>query len=342
MASGASYNGWPANSAPSAIGIVPFHPMGVTGFRNGGFPTGIKGGDVATVFTHLVERLHAEAEPMLSDPATGQLGYGCWSYEYRANVNNPSQLSCHASGTAIDYNAPKHPNGTTVASGRSGWSIRSVPAVRAILADLGGVVRWLEGNDPMHFEIHGTAAQVAAVAARLRRIPGQVNDTPPEPTETPTPAPTPGPTVEDDMFTDENGKALELAAQGGYTYRLVRDTDDPTGATYAFGPGVFYWVNTTQNLALMRQAGLVSPHDDDIHPVNHDLIGLIRQECGRGVEGVRDLPPQAETAWYTVAPGDTLSGIAAKYGIPDWHTIATLNGITDPESIQPGQTIRVK
>jgi LysM repeat protein len=43
-----------------------------------------------------------------------------------------------------------------------------------------------------------------------------------------------------------------------------------------------------------------------------------------------------------VKPGDTLSGIAAKYGIPDWHTIATLNGITDPQSIQPGQKIRVK
>jgi hypothetical protein len=321
---------------------VPFHPLGVTGFRNGGFPTGIKGGDVATVFTYLVERLHAEAEPMLSDPISGQLGYGCWSYEYRANVNNPSQLSCHASGTAIDYNAPRHPNGTSVASGRSGWSIRSVSAVRAILADLGGVVRWLDGNDPMHFEIHGTAAQVAAVAARLRRIPGQVNDNPAEPAE---PTPPPAPTVEDDMFTDENGKALDLAAQGAWTYRLVRDSDDPTGTTYAFAPGVFYWVVSDNDLALMRQAKIVSPDDGDIFVVNHDLVGLIRQEMGRGVEALRDLPPkpaEPETAWYVVQPGDSLSGIAKQYGVPDWHSIADLNGITDPQSIQPGQKIRVK
>ena len=57
---------------------------------------------------------------MQRDPATGLIGYGCWGYEFRANVNNPSQLSCHASGTAIDYNANRHPNGTVAPGGRSG------------------------------------------------------------------------------------------------------------------------------------------------------------------------------------------------------------------------------
>src|SRR5690606_34921728 len=70
------------------------------------------------------------------------------------------------SGTAIDYNATRHPNGR-----RGTWTPAQVAEIRRILAELGGVVRWLADAtgtpDEMHFEIKGTPAQVAAVAARL-------------------------------------------------------------------------------------------------------------------------------------------------------------------------------
>ena len=49
--------------------------------------------------------------------------------------------------------------------------------------------------------------------------------------------------------------------------------------------------------------------------------------------------PAART--YTVRPGDTLSGIAAKYGT-SWQTLQKLNGIANPNLIYAGQTIRVK
>jgi lysozyme len=45
--------------------------------------------------------------------------------------------------------------------------------------------------------------------------------------------------------------------------------------------------------------------------------------------------------YYTVKSGDTLSGIAAKYGTTYQH-LAQVNGIANPNKIYPGQKIRVK
>ncbi len=43
---------------------------------------------------------------------------------------------------------------------------------------------------------------------------------------------------------------------------------------------------------------------------------------------------------YTVRRGDTLSGIATRVGV-DTPTLASINGIADADSIQPGQTLRL-
>ena len=45
--------------------------------------------------------------------------------------------------------------------------------------------------------------------------------------------------------------------------------------------------------------------------------------------------------YYTVKSGDTLSGIAVKYGTT-YQIIAQLNGISNPNIIYAGQRIRVK
>lgn len=45
--------------------------------------------------------------------------------------------------------------------------------------------------------------------------------------------------------------------------------------------------------------------------------------------------------YYTIKSGDTLSGIAAKYGTTV-NAIAQLNGIENPNLIIAGDTIRVK
>lgn len=141
-----SQNGWTAVS--SSAGLVPLR--WVTGR--------VVGGDVHTILDHLGARFNAEVEAI--DKASS------WGWAYRA-VRGAASLSNHASGTAVDFNAPRHP------LGRSGtFTATQVAAIRRILADLGGTVRWggdYSGRkDEMHFEINASAAQVAAVAARLR------------------------------------------------------------------------------------------------------------------------------------------------------------------------------
>ena len=43
---------------------------------------------------------------------------------------------------------------------------------------------------------------------------------------------------------------------------------------------------------------------------------------------------------YTVQSGDTLPRIARAYGVP-WQLLAKINGIQDPENLQPGQELKV-
>jgi hypothetical protein len=77
-------------------------------------------------------------------------------------VNNPSQLSCHASGTAIDWNAPDHPNGSS-----NTFSDQQEGVIYTILNEVQGAVSWLYGYDEMHFEICVDPGDLAAVAASL-------------------------------------------------------------------------------------------------------------------------------------------------------------------------------
>lgn len=139
-----SYNGWPASPDKAEIGVVPVDE----------FPGGAKAGDVSTVLGYVARQLNARVEPFVS-------GWG-WGYTYKANVNNPSSLSCHASGTAIDWNAPDHPNGSS-----GTFTDSQVGEIYAILAEAQGAVDWLEGYDEMHFEICVNASDLAYVAAIL-------------------------------------------------------------------------------------------------------------------------------------------------------------------------------
>lgn len=150
MAGGTSYNGWPASDDPSSIGVKKFGDA--QGFP---FPGGIKENDVYTVLGYVATQLHNRVEPCVS-------GW-CWGYTYKQNVNNPSQLSCHASATAIDWNAPDHPNGS---SGTFTQAQRGT--IYAILDECQGGVNWLEGYDEMHFEICVDAGTLSNIAASLR------------------------------------------------------------------------------------------------------------------------------------------------------------------------------
>lgn len=74
--------------------------------------------------------------------------------------------------------------------------------------------------------------------------------------------------------------------------------------------------------------------DKDVH--NPYLLG---SNTGWFNDG--DVAKEEPAQYYTVKSGDTLSGIASKYGTT-YQKIAQLNGIADPNKIYVGQKLRVK
>lgn len=157
MAELKSYNGWPASKSAAAIDIDP-------GFTAAGrkFPGGVKRGPVSVVLRYVIEQFDKRVEAVdLYDPGDE------WGYHYKPSANSPRLISCHSSGTAVDINATRHPNGTD--PGKT-FTIGQIAEIRKILAEVDGVVKWLgfaKTPDPMHFEIAADAAEVARVAGRL-------------------------------------------------------------------------------------------------------------------------------------------------------------------------------
>lgn len=123
--------------------------------------------DVALVAAHLITRFDAEVEP-IAGPVLDD-----WSYAPRLVRGSSSVISNHASATAWDLNATRHPR-----SVHATFTTDEIAAVRRILdsiLDHDGerIFRW--GNDyvtatidAMHFEINATRIQVTQAVDRLR------------------------------------------------------------------------------------------------------------------------------------------------------------------------------
>ncbi len=155
-----SQNGYPANDS-SLLEVI--RPVAARAFR-------VRKGAVASVFSYLI----AEFDKRVEDIEAGQLDD--WSYAERP-VRGGSDLSNHASGTAVDLNATQHPLGTAPASH---FSEAQMGTIFTILNELGGVVRWggsyTGRQDPMHFEINAPESRVAQVAAGLHSPAPQEED----------------------------------------------------------------------------------------------------------------------------------------------------------------------
>lgn len=132
-----SQNGWQAGTSSE----IPLSSLAVGAAT---FPAGVRSGNVYTVLRHVAQQFDATVERLYSP--------GCWGHNYR-EISGSTSLSNHASGTAIDCNAPDHPLG---AAGT--FSAAQVAAIRTILARCNGVVRWggdySSRKDEMHFEIN--------------------------------------------------------------------------------------------------------------------------------------------------------------------------------------------
>lgn len=127
----------------------------------------VRPGNAAIVLIEVARRFNSEVEPLdggIRDE---------WGWAYRPIRGKETGFSNHASATAIDLNATKHPRGV-----KNTFSAKKKKAVRAILEDFvdpvtgACVIRWGEDYtttiDGMHFEINADAKAVARVVTELR------------------------------------------------------------------------------------------------------------------------------------------------------------------------------
>lgn len=142
-----SQNGWPVRVSAAQLANLDW----ITGR--------VVPGDVWAIFDHLCQRFDHEVQPITKEWS--------WGWAYRPIRGQSGGFSNHASGTAIDLNAPLHSLGK-----RGTFTAKQVRAIRRILADLDGVVRWggdyANRPDEMHFEIDGNAKAVAKVARQIQ------------------------------------------------------------------------------------------------------------------------------------------------------------------------------
>lgn len=124
-------------------------------------PNGILAGDVAVVLRWVAWQFHHTIEPLVA-------GH-CWGWHVK-RIEGSSSYSNHASGTAIDLNAPAHPMGVAT---RETFTGAQIDACHAIVNACDGVIRWggdYTGRpDGMHWEIVKGRSAVTALADRITR-----------------------------------------------------------------------------------------------------------------------------------------------------------------------------
>lgn len=103
----------------------------------------------------------------------------------------------------------------------------------------------------------------------------------------------------------------------------------PSGTTYVVQAG-----DTLSGIASMY--GTTYQHLAEINGITNPNLINVGQEIR--IDGTAPTP---STEYYTIQPGDTLSGIASTYGTT-WQWLAEINGIDTPDLIHPGTTIRVR
>lgn len=158
-----SQNGWSGISSSRDSKLVNF--PAVTGR--------VRKGDVEDIFNWLVKEYEANVEEIRRDWS--------WAWSYR-NIRGAFRLSNHASATALDFNAPRHPLGVDPTKTMTARQIRQC---KEIASKSGGVLRWggiyAGRKDTMHWEINRDSAAVARFADKIRGNVTPVGNTKPKP-----------------------------------------------------------------------------------------------------------------------------------------------------------------
>ncbi|MEV7042210.1 M15 family metallopeptidase [Amycolatopsis sp. NPDC051061] len=162
-----SQNGWPVDPARRAR-TIPGSSVRLT----------VADGPAGDVLMYVASQFDKRVEDIDLRSSRGE--FDDWGYANRP-IRGSTSTSNHASATAVDFNATRHPMGV-----RNTFSAAQRAEIHRILAEVDNVVRWggdYSGRvDEMHFEINAPYARVATVAGHLAAS-APVNPTPPKEVE---------------------------------------------------------------------------------------------------------------------------------------------------------------
>lgn len=126
----------------------------------------VRMGPVGDLLLYAAARWHREVEPLRAPDGV----LDCWGYAAR-NVRGSTDISNHASGSALDLRARAHPLGTDPTAN---FTPEQISAIRKIIADCHGCLRWggdyFGRKDGMHVEAQGTEQGIAAVLNEIMTV----------------------------------------------------------------------------------------------------------------------------------------------------------------------------
>ena len=152
-----SQNGWTVITKSTSAKLATYK---VPGTKHGLL---LRKGDAGVLLVDFANWYNKHVEKLSLYKAGDDYG---WSY--RKIRGSSTTYSNHASGTAIDLNATRHPLGTTAAHS---FTKKQIAAIHKRLKRYSGVIRWggdyTKRKDPMHFEINKGVKATHKVYRRL-------------------------------------------------------------------------------------------------------------------------------------------------------------------------------
>jgi hypothetical protein len=152
-----SQNGWTVITKSTSSKLVTYQ---VPGTAHGLL---LRRGDAGVLLVDFARWYNRHVEKLRLYKAGDDYG---WSY--RKIRGSTTTYSNHASGTAMDLNATRHPLGTTAAHS---FTQAQINKIHKRLKRYSGVIRWggdyVHRKDPMHFEINKGVAATHKVYLKL-------------------------------------------------------------------------------------------------------------------------------------------------------------------------------
>ncbi len=147
-----------------------------------------------------------------------------------------------------------------------------------------------------------------------------------------------GPTVQE--LVDINNLANPNLIYPGQTLRILTTSTSNGSETRGTG-SITYTVQRGNTLSQIARAyGVTVSHIVEMNKIQNPSLIYPGEKLRITESNNTTLNPVLQNNYYTVQRGDTLSGIARRYGVTVQYLVK-LNGIRNPNLIYPGQLIKV-